>query len=203
MRKKVMIILAALLLIAAATAQVSAQQVLMNSAETINKGNLKLAIFPTVLFGKGGGDSVWGVAGRFGYGFTSSLDIEAKVGFFKGLNFFGVDVEYWFVKGNNFNVSAALGGHITNYKGFGDSTGIDAALLASTAPAKNLEIYGGFMFSYDSVKDSDVNRTLVHIVPGIEYRVSDDLDFLAEFGIALNDDSRSYASVGFAYYFLR
>lgn len=203
MRKKIMIILAAAFFLTAVAVPVSAQQVLMNSAETINKGNLKLAIFPTVLFGKNGSDSVFGVAGRFGYGFTESLDIEAKVGFFKGLNFFGVDVEYWFVKGHNFNVSAALGGHMTDYKGAGDSTGIDAALLASTAPAKNLEIYGGLMLSFDSVKNSDVNRTLVHVVPGIEYRISDDVDFLAEVGIAINDDSRSYASVGLAFYLLR
>lgn len=203
MGKKILFILAAVLFIAVTAIQVPAQQVLMNSAETINQGNLKLAVFPTVLFGKNGGDSVWGVAGRFGYGFTPSLDIEAKVGFFKGLKFFGVDVEYWFVKGHNFNVSAALGGHITDYKGFGDSTGLDAALLVSTAPAKNLEIYGGLMLSFDSIKNSDDNRTLLHVVPGIEYRVSDDVDFLAEVGIALNDDASSYASVGLAFYLMR
>ncbi|HEX7503397.1 MAG TPA: hypothetical protein VF451_08230 [Acidobacteriota bacterium] len=203
MRKKIMIILAAAIFLSVAAVDVSAQQVLMNSAETINQGNLKLAIFPTVLFGKGGEDSIWGVAGRFGYGFTNSLDIEAKVGFFKGIRFFGVDVEYWFVKGRNFNVSAALGGHLTDLKGPGDSKGIDATLLASTAPAKNLEIYGGLMFSFDSINNTDVNRTLVHVVPGIEYRISDDVDFLAEFGIALNDKSRSYASVGLAFYLLR
>jgi hypothetical protein len=37
-------------------------------------------------------------------------------------------------------------------------------------------------------------------VPGIEYAISDDLDFVAEFGIALNDDGSHYASVGLAYY---
>ena len=200
MFKKIIIVLAATIFLAVAV-PVSAQQVLMNSAETINKGNLKLAVFPTVLFGKNGGDSVWGVAGRFGYGLTSSLDIEAKAAFFKGLKYFGADVEYWFVKGGNFNVSAALGGHITDYKGAGDSKGIDAALLASTKPAKNLEIYGGLMLAFDSVKNGD-NYTLAHIVPGIEYRISDDLDFLAEVGIALNDNSRSYASVGLAYYLI-
>ena len=86
MRKKIMIILAAAFFLAATPSRCPPQQVLMNSAETINQGNLKLAIFPTVLFGKNGGDSVWGVAGRFGYGFTKSLDIEAKVGFFKDSN---------------------------------------------------------------------------------------------------------------------
>ncbi len=203
MSKKILIILAAAFFIIAAAVPLSAQQVLMNSAETINKGNLKLAIFPTVLFGKNGSDSVWGVAGRFGYGFTKSLDIEAKVGFFKGIRFFGVDVEYWFVKGHNFNVSAALGGHMTDLKGPGDSKGIDATLLASTKPAENLEIYGGLMCSFDSINNTDINRTLVHVVPGIEYRVSDDVDFLAEVGIALNDNSRSYASVGLAFYLMR
>lgn len=202
MLKKFVIILIVAMFLTAAVAQVSAQSVLMNSAETINQGNLKLGIFPTILFGKNGGDSVWGVAGRFGYGLTKSLDIEAKAAFFKGLKYFGVDVEYWFVKGENFNVSAALGGHVTDYKGAGDSKGIDAALLASTRPTNNLEIYGGLMLAFDSIKNG-YNYTLAHIVPGIEYRISDDLDFLAEVGIALNDNSRSYASVGLAYYFLR
>jgi hypothetical protein len=203
MRKKIMIILAAAIFLGVATVPVSAQQVLMNSAETINQGNLKLAIFPTVLFGKNGGDSVWGVAGRFGYGFTKSLDIEAKVGFFKGIRYFGVDVEYWFVKGRNFNVSAALGGHMTDYKSDNDSSGIDAALLASTTPAKNLEIYGGLMFSFDKFKNTDNNYKLVHFVPGIEYRISDDVDFLAEVGIALNKNTLSYGSIGLAFYLLR
>ncbi len=202
MRKKIMIIVAAAIFLAAAAVELPAQQVLMNSAETINKGNLKLAIFPTVLFGKNGGDSLWGVASRFGYGLSSNLDIEAKASFFKGLKYFGVDLEYWFLKGENFNVSAALGGHMTDVNGGGDSKGIDVALLASTKPVKNLEIYGGLMLSFDSIKNGD-NFTLMHLVPGIEYRISDDLDFLAEFGIALNDNSRSYASVGLAMYLMR
>ena len=48
-----------------------------------------------------------------------------------------------------------------------------------------------------------MNYTLLHLVPGIEYRLSDDLDFLAEVGIALNDNARSYASVGLAMYLMR
>lgn len=202
MLKKSLIILIAMLFLTVAAVPLTAQQVLMNSAETINKGNLKLAIFPTVLFGRNGGDSVWGVAGRFGYGLSSNLDIEAKVAFFKGLKYFGVDLEYWFLKGENFNVSAALGGHMTDVNGGGDSKGIDAALLASTKPAKNLEIYGGLMLSFDSIKNGD-DFIVAHLVPGIEYRISDDVDFLAEVGIALNDHARSYASVGLALYLMR
>jgi len=172
----------------------------MNSAETINQGNFKLALFPTVLLGKNGGDSVWGVAGRAGYGLTPRFDIEAKAGIFKGLNYFGVDAEYWLVHGRNANVSVALGAHLTDSRQGADSSGIDTSLLFSTRPAKRLEIYGGLKLAFDSVKNSDQNFTRAHLVPGLEYRISDDLDFLAEFGIALNDNSRSYASVGLALY---
>jgi hypothetical protein len=51
MFKKIAIILAATMFLAIAAAPISAQGVLMNSAETINQGNIKLAIFPTVLLG--------------------------------------------------------------------------------------------------------------------------------------------------------
>ena len=59
------------------------------------------------------------------------------------------------------------------------------------------------MLAFDSMKNSNNNFTLAHIVPGLEYRLSAGLDFLAEFGIALNDGSRSYASMGLALYLLR
>lgn len=203
MRKKIVTALAATVFLAGAAAEVSAQEVLMNSAETINQGNLKLGIFPTVLFGKNDSDSVWGVAGRAGYGLTPRFDIEAKTGIFKDLKYFGVDVEYWLVKGGNLNVSVALGGHLTDLQGGARNSGIDTALLVSTRPAKNLELYGGLKFAFDSVRDSDQNFTRAHVVPGLEYRISNDLDFLAEVGIALNDNSRSYASVGLALYLLR
>ena len=203
MLKTIVVILAAAMFLVAAAAEVSAQDVLMNSAETINQGNIKLALFPTVLFGKNGGDSLWGVAGRAGYGLTSRFDIEAKAGIFKGLNYFGADFEYWLVKGGNINVSVALGGHLTDYQVGADSSGFDTAFLASTAPARNLEIYGGFKLAFDSLKNSDQNVTRAHLVPGIEYRISNALDFLAEVGIGLNGNSRSYASVGLALYLLR
>src|SRR4030042_4566374 len=108
MLKTIVVILAATYALCAAAAEVSAQDVLMNSAETINQGNIKLALFPTVLFGKNGGDSIWGVAGRAGYGLTPRFDIEAKAAFFKGLNYFGVEAEYWLLPGHNNNVYAAL-----------------------------------------------------------------------------------------------
>jgi hypothetical protein len=203
MLKTIVVILAAAMFLVAAAAEVSAQDVLMNSAETINKGNVKLALFPTMLFGKNGGDSLWGVAGRAGIGLTSRIDIEAKGAIFKGIKYLGADAEYWLVHGRNANVSVALGAHMTDAGVGAESSGIDTSLLFSTRPAGNLELYGGLKFAFDSFKNSDHNFTLAHLVPGLEYRLSDDLDFLAEFGIALNDNSRSYVSVGLALYVLR
>ena len=200
MRKRIVILLAAAMFFVMAAVNVAAQDVVMNSAETINQGNFKLAIFPTVLFGKNGGDSLTGVAGRFGYGFTSRFDVEAVAATFKGLSYFGVAAEYWLIQGRNANVSVALGGHLTNRGGGADSSGIDTTLLFSTSPVDRLELYGGLKFAFDKFKNSNNSYTMAHIVPGIEYRLSADLDFLAEVGIALNDNSRSYASVGFAFY---
>jgi len=188
------------LFLVTAVTEVSAQDVLMNSAETINQGNIKLALFPTMLLGKNGGDSVWGVAGRAGYGLTPSFDTEAKAATFKGLNYFGIEAEYWLVHGGNANVSVALGAHLTDSKAGADSSGIDTSLLFSTRPAKRLELYGGLKLAFDSIKNSDEKFTLAHLVPGLEYSLGPDLDFLAEFGIALNDNSRSYVSVGLALY---
>lgn len=192
----------AVLLMAVTISEVSAQEVLMNSAETINPGNFKLSIFPLVLLGENGGDPQWGVAGRAGLGITRRIDIEVKGAILKNINYFGVDIEFWLIHGRNLNASISLGGHWTNSKTGADSYGIDTTLLISTAPVRNLEIYGGLQFAFDSVKNSDQNFTLIHVVPGIEYRLIRNLDFLAEFGIALNDDSRSYIAVGLAYYFL-
>lgn len=200
MIRKIVVMLAATAVLFVAAVPVSAQDVLMNSAETINKGNFKLALFPLALLGKNGGEALFGLAGRVGYGLTERFDIEAKGAILQDLNYFGADAEYWLVQGKNANVSIALGGHMTKPKGGADSSGLDASLLFSTSPAKLLELYAGLKLAFDSIKNSDESYTLAHLVPGLEYRLSSDLDLLAEFGLALNDYSRSYVSVGLALY---
>src|SRR5262245_40044098 len=98
--------LAALVLaLGAQTAQ--AQNVLMTPAETINTGNFKISAFPTVLLGEDGADSNWGVVSRFGYGFTNWFDMEGKVGFFDGINMYGLDAEAWVVKHRPLDVSVS------------------------------------------------------------------------------------------------
>jgi Outer membrane protein beta-barrel domain len=177
-----------------------AQNVLMNSAETINKGNFKIAAFPTLLFGEDDADNEFGVAGRFGYGFTDRFDIEGKLAFFDGLQLYGLDAEYWVVKNRPVDVSVALGAHITDFEG-GDSSAIDTSLLASGHVSDNLELYGGLNVSFESIDDvPDSSFERVYLVPGLEYKIHDDLDLVAEFGIGLNDDSPNYVSAGLAFY---
>lgn len=181
----------------------SYQGVLLNSAETIKPWNFKLALAPVMILGENGEDSVWGAAGKAGLGLTDWLDLELSGALFEDLTYFGADLEFWFFKGAKVNMSASAGWHLTSYKNGPDSSGIDTTLIVSTRPVRRLEIMGGLKLSFDSFRDIDRNVTLIHVVPGIEYKISDRLDALAEFGIALNDDSRHYLCFGLAYYFLR
>jgi hypothetical protein len=179
---------------------VQAQNFLMNSAETINKGNFKIAAFPTVLLGEDGADSNWGVGGRFGYGFTERFDMEAKLAVFDNLKIYGLDAEFWLLR-DEVDVSTSIGLHRADVDGGFDSSAVDLSVLASGHLTPRLELYGGLNVSFESlddVDDSDFTRT--HLVPGIEYKISDNVDLLAEFGLGLNDDSPNYASFGLAFY---
>jgi hypothetical protein len=194
------ILLLAICLLVLGSAPAHAQNFLMNSAETINKGNFKIAGFPTVLFGEDGADNEWGVATRLGYGFTPSFDVEAKIAFFDGFKLYGADAELWLVKGPT-DVSVAAGAHRADVDGAFDSTAIDLSLLVSGNVAPKLELYGGGSVSFESIDDvDDSNFTRAYLVPGIEYKASEDVDLLAEFGIGLNDDSPNYFSFGVAFY---
>lgn len=181
-------------------ANANAQNVLMNSAETINPGNFKIAAFPTILFGKDDADNETGVAGRFGYGFTDRFDMEGKVAFFDGVKLYGLDAEYWLRKAP-LNVSVALGAHKTSIDGGFDTSAIDTSLVASGKVGDKLEAYAGLNLSFESVDDiDDSSFTRAYVVPGIEYKIHDDLDLVAEFGVGLNDDSPHYLSAGLAFY---
>ena len=171
----------------------------MNSAETINKGNFKLMANPIVVFGKGNADNDLGIGLVAGYGFTDRFDVEAKVALFDGIAFFGADAEYWVVKGQPVDVSVIGGFHLGRTEGF-DTTGLGFTLLASGRIAERLELYGALDLSRNSARDFDFTFTTAHLVPGIEYRVNPRIDFVSELGLALNDNSSHYFSVGIAYY---
>jgi hypothetical protein len=171
----------------------------MNSAETINRGNVKLMANPIIVFTEGEAENELGVALVAGYGFTDMFDVEGKVAFFDDVRFFGADAEVWVVKERPVDVSVIGGFHVGRSDGF-DTTAFDFTFLGSGHLTPRLELFGGLDFSRNSVDDTDVDFTTAHLVPGIEYAIRPEIDFVAEFGIGLNDDSVNYLSAGFAYY---
>jgi Outer membrane protein beta-barrel domain len=198
MKRTVFLLMGGLLVASAVPAR--AQNFLQQSAETIDRGNFKIAGFPTVLFGKNGGESQWGVAGRFGYGFTDNFDVEGKVAFFDNFKLYGADAEFWVVKGQ-IDVSVAGGLHKAAVDHGFDSTAFDAAALVSGEIAPKLDLYGGLSLSFESLDDvNDSDFTRAYVVPGLEYKLNPQLDLVAEVGIGLNDDSPHYVSFGLAFY---
>jgi len=177
----------------------SAQSFILNSAETINRGNVKISAFPTVLLGDDGAPNSWGVATRLGYGFTDWFDVEGKVGFFDGLNLYGADAEAWIFRGD-VDISLSLGGHLADVGAGSSSKAVDVAGLLSGHVSPWLEVYGGVSLSFESLDDSDHDFTRAYVVPGVEIRITRQLDFLAEYGLGLNDDSPNYVGFGLAFY---
>jgi hypothetical protein len=195
------LLLAAACVAAAGAAPARAQNFLMNSAETINRGNFKIAAFPTVLLGEDDAENEWGLATRLGYGFTDRFDVEAKLAFFDGLKMYGADAEYWLVRGRT-DVSVSGGFHLADFEGEGaDSTALDLAAIASRDVGDDLELYLGGSLSFESLDDvEDSSFRRFYVVPGVEYRVAKDLDLLAEVGVGLTDESPNYVSFGAAFY---
>jgi len=176
----------------------STQDALMNSAETINKGNFKLAGYPIFHFGDGNDDT--GVGFRVGYGFGRGFDIEGKLGLFDGIKYYGADAEWWVAR-HAPDFSLAVGVHRTSFDDSDfDILGVDTTALVSGHVAKNLELYGGLRVAWEMPDGEGDNFQRIHLIPGIEYRISDTLDLDGEVGIKLNDDSTSYAAVGLVLY---
>ena len=172
----------------------------VESAETIDKGNFKLRTNPMVVFGDN--DTNPGIAGAFGYGFTDRMDAEVKVAVYEALTFIGGDAEFWLVKQPRaFNLSLSAGFHYAN-SDFNDHSGVDVTVLGSQAVTPRLDIYGALDMAFNRFRDPLPDRTYtqVHLVPGIEYKLRPDFDVVAEVGIAVNDSSSNYVSGGIAYY---
>ena len=173
---------------------------IMESAETINRGNFKIRANPMFLFGRNGGDTDPGVAVLAGYGVTPRFDLEGGLAFYDGITFFGANAEYWIVKDAPLDFSVAGGLHRRTGDATADYNGIDLTILGSGHATRKLDIYGGLDFAFEGIGVAGGFKT-AHLVPGLEYKINDKIDVLAEAGVALNDDSRHYVSGGIAIYF--
>lgn len=171
----------------------------LESAETINQGNFKLRLSPLLLFGRNGEDDEPGVAIQAGYGVTRNFDIEGGVAFYDGVTFLGANAEVWLIREDPLDFSISGGFHRRTGDRTPDLTGIDLTFLASGHASPRLEIYGGLDLAFEGIGDP-IDYKTIHFVPGIEFRITDSLDLVAEVGLALNDDARHYIAGGLAFY---
>ena len=85
-----------------------------------------------------------------------------------------------------------------------DTMGFEITPQLSGHVTPNLELCGALDVSFESIQDApprvDDSFTRLHLVPGIEYRLSDTVDLVAEIGIGLNDDSFNYVGAGITFY---
>jgi hypothetical protein len=180
---------------------------LAESAETIDKGVLKLRANPMFLFGKEGQGDEAGLAVKLGYGATDRLDIEGGVAFYDNFSFVGADVEYWLVQDrvgrNALDVSVIAGFHLGNGDRTPDTRGFDLTFLASKRVEERVDLYAGLDFAFESLRGvgTDHSYTPIHLVPGVEYRLTRDIDLIGEIGLGLNDEARHYFTAGLAFYF--
>jgi hypothetical protein len=187
-------------LVAAPAAALAQDFGIAQSAETINKGNFKLRVNPLIVFGKDAEENRVGVAALIGYGFTSRFDLEGGVAFYEDTTFITANAEYWVLKHSPIDVSVSGGWHqrfVDDADGF---HGIDLTFLASGHVGRRLELYGGLDFAFEGLGSDTEDYTTVHLVPGIEFKINDSIDLVAEFGAALNDRSRHYLTGGLAFY---
>jgi hypothetical protein len=181
----------------------------MQSAETMDRGTFKLMAAPIMAFGKHGADDELGIALRGGYAFTEHFDAEAKLGFFENGTFIGADGEYWIYRGAekntgfDFSLTGGLHFMLAGDNGY-DTMGFEITPQLSGHMTPNLELCGALDVSFESIQDAprmvDDSFTKLHLVPGIEYRLSDTFDLVAEFGIGINDNSFHYVGAGITYY---
>jgi len=182
---------------------------ILQSAETMNRGTYKLMVAPVMVFGKNGADDELGVVVRGGYAFTDQFDAEAKLAFSENGTFVGADGEYWIYRGSEKNsildLSLTGGLHwvFGNDNRF-DTMGFEITPQLSGHVSKNLELCGALYALFESIKDAppgvEDSYTILNLVPGIEYHLSDAFDLVAEFGIGINDDSSNYVGAGITYY---
>jgi hypothetical protein len=187
--------LAALALTASAPAA-SAQTAVMESAETINPGNIKLAGY--AVRDLDADDT--GFVARAGLGLAEGLDVEGRVGFYDGLTYFGGDLELWLVRDrSSVDFSVGAGVHRSDIEGAADVFGIDAFAILSGHLTESVELYGSLDLDFERPDERD-DYTLARAVAGLEIALSESIDLHLEGGAGLNDRSSDYLAGGIAIY---
>lgn len=178
---------------------------LLQSAETIEQGNLKLAGGFVNARGEDGADDDTAFTVRGGYGFTDRIDGEIKYSSFDEVDALGVDFEYWAVRNAPLDLSLGAGYTSLSADNGSDASSLDltAILTGQATPALELGVGVdvGFVELDDVPPGADDSFESVHLVPMLEFALSDVVDLVGEYGVALNDESNDYLAGAIAFYF--
>ena len=117
------------------------------------------------------------------------------------MRFFGVDGECWLVQDPPLEFSIIARAHLASGDLTADQQSLDLTVLGSREVSERPESYTGLDFGFKKLSDVDFSYKTIHLVPGIEHRVREDLDFVGEFGIGHDDDSWHYPSGALAIHF--
>jgi hypothetical protein len=187
-------------LLVALAAPAGAQTFLMHSGDTITPGDVRLTAYPVGLFGRNGGPDRWGGAANLGYGITDYLDVEGQSAFFNGFSLVGLTANVRVLRGD-IDLSTRLGAHKAFVSDAANSTAVDLAALLGGRVSPRLRVSGGVSVSFESLDHVDNSGfTRAWAVPSVEVRINRNVDFVAEGGVGLNDNSPHYVTAGFAVY---
>jgi hypothetical protein len=177
-----------------------AQTFVMHTSDTITDGDLRFTAYPVGLFSNSGGPDRWGGAANLGYGITNYLDVEGQSAFFDGFSLVGLNANFKVLRGD-IDLLTRLGAHKALVTNAADSTAVDLAALAGGRVSPSLRLSGGVSVSFESLDHvNNSGFTRAWAVPGVEVRINRNVDFVAEGGVGLNDNSPHYLTAGIAVY---
>jgi hypothetical protein len=138
-------------------------------------------------------------------GFTRRFDLEGGFSVADGIRIFGATAEFNVAADRRMNFSIIPGFHVRRGDRTLHTTGFDLILLASRHATPRLDIYGALDMAFEDPDDDrfgdDADYKTFHLVPGLEYKLHQDVELLVEVGLGLNDSARHYLSGGLAFYF--
>lgn len=180
----------------------------METADPIVPGHWKAIAYPLVKRAYPSQEQRTGVNVGVGRGLTPWLDAELQVASYDDESLLGGDLEFILRDGDHLDLSVAGELHFGNTD-FGELYGYRGTAIASyTLPRTWLTLNGALDFGIDHY---DFNRSgeqkfgtrseEVHVVPGLQYRVSERVDVIGEVGVGFTRDARDYAALGFSIYF--
>jgi len=187
----------------------------METAIPIENGHVKYTGFPLAIRKAAESEQDMGVTVGLGYGISERWDAELQLATYDDITFVGADLEHTFLDRGPLSMSLTAGAHYANLD-FGTQRGVDLTYIASYALTSGSGGRKGSGFTLNTALDlardeRDLDRptagfqdrySSVHLVPGLQYRVSLQVDIMGEIGVGLNDASDDYVAIGTSYYFV-